>query len=70
VKKIRLSKGRVHASKIVFSRQFYELKDYSKTLEIEIDTLKKELKDLAGHLKKERKDRKLYEEKSSLSDAA
>jgi hypothetical protein len=45
------------------------LKDYSKTLEIELETLKRELKDLSGHLKKERKDRKLFEEKSHLTDA-
>ena len=53
--------------KTQFNRQYYELKDYNKTLEIDVNTLKQEVESLMAKYKKEKKHRKAAEDVSNTT---
>lgn len=55
--------------KSTFSREYYELRDYNRSLEMDIDTLKAEIAGLVCKHKKEKKSRKTGEARSTLLEA-
>lgn len=55
--------------KSTFSREYYELRDFNRTLEMDAETLKAEIAGLVCKHKKEKKSRKVAEARSAHLEA-